>query len=587
MPISDETTPTQRTTHFGPEFLSDGRVRFRLWAPGLTSVAVEIQGASPRPMIALAEGWFALACVPESARYRFVLPDGTTVPDPASRAQSGDVHGWSVLVDHAGYDWRDSRWSGRPWPEMVIYELHAGLAGGFAGIAAALPRLAELGITAVQLMPIADFPGRRNWGYDGVLPFAPDEAYGTPDDLKRLVDAAHSLGVCVFLDVVYNHFGPEGAYLHLYAPAAFREDIHTPWGAAIDFDNRHVRDYFIENALMWVRDYRLDGLRFDAVHEIGSRDFLIELAQEIRLAAGPERQVHLILENENNDAGLLEGAFDAQWNDDFHHCLHVLLTGESESYYAGFSERPAEKLARSLAEGFVYQGDVSQHRGKARGQPSGHLPPTSFVNFVQNHDQIGNRALGERLTCLCAPELVRLATALTLLTPAIPMLFMGEEVGSTSPFLFFTDYHDELADAVREGRRNEFAGFAAFADPQVRHRIPDPNDPQSYARSRPGPFPMGAAVWEDFYAALLTIRRNQLVPGLHGASSLGAEVLGEKAVRAAWRLGDGRIWTVIVNFGADRIWTTMPAGETVFELGVVASSGLEGAGLAAFVGSQA
>ncbi len=538
MSIVDETAPAPRNAHFGPEFLPDGRVRFRFWAPGLTSVAVEIEGGEPQPMLALAEGWFALACVPPSSLYRFILPDGTAVPDPAAQAQSGDVHGWSVLVDHRRFPWAQPAWSGRPWAEMVIYELHAGLAGGFAGIAAELPRLAEIGITAVQLMPIADFSGRRNWGYDGVLPFAPDDAYGTPDDLKRLVDAAHSLGISVFLDVVYNHFGPEGAYLHLYAPTAFREDIHTPWGAAIDFDNRHVRDYFIENALMWVRDYRLDGLRFDAVHEIGSRDFLIELAQAIRAEAGPGRHVHLILENENNDAGLLEGIFDAQWNDDFHHCLHVLLTGEAESYYAGFADKPAQKLARSLAEGFVYQGDLSQHRGKARGQPSAHLPPTSFVNFLQNHDQIGNRAFGERLTSLCEPQALQLATALLLLTPGIPMLFMGEEVGSTSPFLFFTDYHDQLADAVRDGRRNEFAGFAAFADPEVRHRIPDPNDPRTYARCRPEPGPEGAAVWEDFYSKLLSIRRTMLVPGLPGASSLGAEVLGEKAVRA--RMAAGR-----------------------------------------------
>ncbi|WP_244488724.1 malto-oligosyltrehalose trehalohydrolase [Bosea sp. Leaf344] len=587
MSLPVETMPARRAAHFGPEFLADGRVRFRLWAPGLSSVSLAIEGAAPRAMMPMAEGWFSLACEPESRRYRFLLPDGTAVPDPASRAQSGDVHGWSVLVDHDAHRWQDRGWSGRPWPEMVIYELHAGLAGGFSGIAAELPRLAELGVTAVQLMPIADFPGRRNWGYDGVLPFAPDEAYGTPEDLKRLVEAAHSLGICVFLDVVYNHFGPEGAYLHLYAPAAFREDIHTPWGAAIDFENRHVRDYFIENALMWVRDYRLDGLRFDAVHEIGSRDFLLELAREIRAEAGPGRHVHLVVENENNDAGLLESGFDAQWNDDFHHCLHVLLTGESESYYAGFAERPAEKLARSLAEGFVYQGDLSRHRGRSRGQPSGHLPPTSFINFVQNHDQIGNRAFGDRLTALCRPEPVKLATALLLLTPAIPMLFMGEEVGSASPFLFFTDYHDALADAVREGRRNEFAEFAAFGDPAVRDRIPDPNDPQSFARSRPEPCRDGAAIWEDFYAELLALRRQHLVPGLAGATSLGAEALGDKAVRAGWRLGDGRIWSVIVNFGEEPVPLSMPEGRTVFSRGEVGGGALAGESLAAILGGQA
>jgi maltooligosyltrehalose trehalohydrolase len=371
----------------------------------------------------------------------------------------------------------------------VIYELPPGTFGGFDGIRAELPRLAALGVTVIELMPIADFPGQHNWGYDGVLPYAPDAAYGTPEALKALVDAAHGLGLMVMLDVVYNHFGPDGAYLHAYAKSFFREDLHTPWGAAIDFDRPEVQQYFEQNALYWLMEYRFDGLRFDAVHAIGSPAFLDQLAAFLRSGVEPGRYIHLVLEHEGNAARhLRESAtapgFDAQWTDDVHHCLHVLLTGEDEGYYEDFRD-PINQLARCMAEGFAYQGEISPHSGKPRGEPSGHLPSTSFVICLQNHDQIGNRAMGDRLTMLANPQGLRAATALLLLAPFIPLLFMGEEVFSKTPFLFFTDHNDELAELVRNGRREEFKHFAAFQDPERRERIPDPNAASTFTASIP------------------------------------------------------------------------------------------------------
>ena len=389
------------------------------------------------------------------------------VPDPASRAQAGDVHGASVVVDPSAYRWRNEQWRGRPWKETVFYELHAEVLGGFPGVANELTRLAELGITAVELMPIAEFPGARNWGYDGVLPFAPESSYGSPDALKSLIDAAHDNGLMIFLDVVYNHFGPDGNYLARYAPEMFRSDVNTPWGPAIDFRRKEVRRFFTDNALYWLIEYRFDGLRFDAVHAITEPDWLDEMAAEVREQI-PDRNIHLVLENDDNTVRHLARGFDAQWNDDGHHVLHLLLTGEQQGYYRDYADRPAERLARCLKEGFVYQGEPSPHRGgKPRGTASANLPPTAFVLFLQNHDQVGNRAFGERLAALAEPLALNAAVALQLLCPQIPLLFMGEEIASTAPFVFFTDDNDELAEAVRKGRRREFASFPKFSDPKL------------------------------------------------------------------------------------------------------------------------
>lgn len=527
------------------------RTRFRLWAPDRPEVTLEIDGSQAVAMTRDENGWFsAEAPVGAGARYRFRLDADLAVPDPAARAQAGGVHGWSVVVDPDAYRWTTPDWVGRPWEEAVIEEVHAGVLGGFAGVAERLPALADLGVTAIELMPVNAFGGTRNWGYDGVLPYAPAEAYGSPEELKALVDRAHALGLMVFLDVVYNHFGPDGNYLGAYAKDFFHTDVHTPWGGAVAVDADPVHRFFVDNARMWLEEYRVDGLRFDAVHAIRNPGFLDAMATELREAIGPDRHVHLVLENEENDAARLgSGRYDAQWNDDFHNVLHVLLTGESSAYYQDFAEKPAERLARCLAEGFIYQGEGSpNHDGKPRGSKSGHLPPTAFVSFLQNHDQVGNRAMGERLTLLADADKLRAATALLLLGPQIPLLFMGDSEGSAAPFLFFTDFHDELADAVREGRRKEFAKFEAFADPEARERIPDPNARSTFDQSHPEPGP-DAAEWRALYRELLALRHSHIVPRLKGTKSLGAEAIGEAAVVARWRLGDGATLTITLNLG--------------------------------------
>ena len=535
------------TLPFGATLGPDG-TRFRLWAPSAKTVLLDIGGHPPAPMTATAGGWYELtAPAPPGTPYRF-LADGLLVPGPASRLQGPDVHDPSIVLDPAAFDWQHD-WSARPWHEAVIYEVHAGALGGFKGIEARLPELHALGITVIEIMPIADFPGAHNWGYDGVLPYAPDTAYGTPEELKSLVDAAHSLGLMVMLDVVYNHFGPDGAYLHAYAKPFFRDDIATPWGAAIDFRRPEARDYFIQNALYWLMEYRFDGLRFDAVHAISEEHFLRDLAHTIRKTVEPGRHVHLVLEHENNRAALLTGPessrFDAQWADDLHHCLHVLLTGESEGYYKDFQDTTA-LLARALEGGFAYQGQISPHLGRPRCEPSAHLPTTAFVVCLQNHDQIGNRAMGERLTTLADPGALRAATAFLLLCPFIPMLFMGEEHAARNPFLFFTSHNEDLAQLVRDGRRAEFKHFAAFQDEERRKAIPDPNAPATFQASVPD---QQDAETLAATKHLLALRHKHIVPGIPGCRSSGVDILAHGAVRAAWTLGNGKRLTIALNLG--------------------------------------
>jgi maltooligosyltrehalose trehalohydrolase len=563
-------------TTFGAVLLPDGQTRFRFWAPAQERVSVAIEDGPLVPMARSPDGWFQVdAHAPAGTRYRYRLADGMLVPDPASRAQAGDIHDPSIVVDLNGYTWRNPSWRGRPWSEAVIYELHAGTFGGFKGIISELPRLASLGITAVELMPINDFPGKRNWGYDGVLPYAPDAEYGTPDDLKSLIDAAHDRGLMIFLDVVYNHFGPDGNYLSLYAPSFFREDHHTPWGPAIDFRERNVRTFFTENVLYWLMEYRFDGLRFDAVHAIEQQDWVDEMAATVRASTEPGRDIHLVLEH-HNDVTHLERDCDAQWNDDGHNVLHVLLTDEHDGYYADYVDRPADKLARCLSEGFIFQGEISQYLGGARGMPSAHLPPTAFVLFLQNHDQIGNRAFGERLTTLVDPRALAAATALLLLCPQIPLLFMGEEFASRTPFLFFTDHHGELADAVRNGRRNEFARFPAFSNPAVRERIPDPNAPRTFEASIPHRDIENGAEREALYQRLLQLRRSEIVPRLTDARSRGARAIGEKAVQASWCMGDGAVLTIASNLAREPVDIEVPRGTLLFSSDDALSAELPG-----------
>jgi maltooligosyltrehalose trehalohydrolase len=485
--------------------------------------------------------------------------------------QDGGVHGWSVVVDPRAHEWHLD-WPGRPWHEAVIEEVHVGLAGGFMKLAERLEDSRELGFTAVELMPLAAFPGERNWGYDGVLPFAPAASYGSPGELKTLIDRAHALGLMVLLDVVYNHFGPDGNYLHAYAPQFFDAAVHTPWGAAIDFKRGEVEAFFLHNALYWLNEYRFDGLRFDATHAIAPQNALLELARRIRAGVPAGRQVHLVVEHEGNRDSLLGGGerFDAQWADDFHHCVHRLLTGEDEGYYRDFPD-PAALLARCLADGFAWQGERTP-RGRARGEPSAALPTTAFVICLQNHDQVGNRAMGERLSTLANADALRAAEALLLLTPQIPLALMGEADGSRAPFLYFTDHQPELAKLVRDGRRAEFAGFAGFADPRRRDQIPDPNaeatfllsvpdandaEPTTRAASREG----ARRTWR----LLLTLRRRHIVPRIPGTRSLGAWPLGESGVLARWGMGDASELVIACNLGPSALPIEAVDGPMLFE----------------------
>ncbi|MGC9269655.1 malto-oligosyltrehalose trehalohydrolase [Acidiphilium sp.] len=553
--------PAASPPDFGARIRAADRVQFNLWAPDSSSIMVAIDGQKPLPMIPAEGGRFTLeAPARPSSTYNFITNDGRRVTDPASRLQASDVHDASVVVGPDSYSWHHPDWPGRPWHETVLYELHPGACGGYEGIETMLPRLADLGITAIELMPIADFPGRHNWGYDGVLPYAPDRAYGTRDALKHLIDAAHGRGLMVFLDVVYNHFGPDGNYLGLYASSFFRDDIKTPWGSAIDYKKPQVRSFFIENALYWLNEFRFDGLRFDAVHAIGDNDFLSDMAREIRAGIAPHRMVHLVLENDDNNAQLLRTSsasplYDAQWADDTHHCLHVLLTHEKSGYYEDYGDA-ATQLARCLSSGFAYQGEVSQHRdGARRGTRSDALPPSAFVAFLQNHDQIGNRALGERLTVLADHQALRAAILLLLLSPQIPLIFMGEEYGETSPFLYFTDHNDAaLAAAVREGRRQEFSKFDGFRTEDAQLQIPDPNDPATFAASVPSFAQADVApgsAWFAFYRAHMRLRHDLIIPRIEGARSQGAVALARSGVRAVWQMGDGAVLTIAANFGND------------------------------------
>ena len=467
-------------TRFGPVLTEHG-VQFRLWAPNAKGVEVMLDG--PHVMQANG-GWFVheAAAIKAGTRYQFRIDGELTIADPASRFQPDDVSGPSEVIAH-DYDWQCKDWKGRPWQEASFLELHVGTFTQDGTFRAAIDRLnhvAETGITAIELMPVADFPGRWNWGYDGVLWFAPDSSYGRPDDLKALIDAAHQRGLMVFLDVVYNHFGPEGNYLGRIAPRFF-SDAQTPWGGAIDYSVPEVRAFAIENALMWLRDYRFDGLRLDAVHAIitpGEPHILTELSVAVgELARESDRHIHLVLENDDNAVRFLapledppQGRYRAQWNDDYHHAWHAWLTGESFGYYGDYRDS-TRHIARAMAEGFAYQGEPSPHRGGTkRGETSKELSPLAFVDFLQNHDQIGNRALGERLTSLAAPAMVEAALTILLLSPAPPLLFMGEEWGSRRPFPFFCDFEGDLANAVREGRKREFT--EAYADDSV--EVPDP-----------------------------------------------------------------------------------------------------------------
>ncbi len=555
----------------GAQWGADG-TRFRLWAPAHARIDVVVEGRDPLQMRQAGQGWHEL--VVADARpgnlYRFRLPDGLLVPDPASRFQPQDVHGPSEVIDPSAFPWKDGAWAGRPWHETVIYELHVGTftaEGTFAAAIEKLDHLVALGVNAVEIMPVADFPGRRNWGYDGVLLYAPDSSYGRPDDFKAFVAAAHARGVSVILDVVYNHFGPDGNYLSLYAPGFFTERHHTPWGAAVNFDGADsgpVRDFAVHNAMYWIEEFHLDGLRLDAVHAIIDETephILQEIATRLRQAT-PGRPLHLLLENEENAASRLLRSesgepvhYTAQWNDDVHHVLHVAASGEGTSYYADYLG-DTDKLGRALAQGFAFQGEVMPFRGSPRGEPSAALPPDAFASFIQNHDQIGNRAFGDRITAFSPPEAVAAISAIYLLMPQVPMLFMGEEWSAASPFPFFCDFSGDLAEAIKNGRREEFRHFPAFRDEAARHLIPDPTAESTFVSAKLDwsaiALPRHAAALERT-RRLLALRQAEIAPlvALMGSNAGQYEIRGRGAVTIVWTTTDGRVLRLDANLKAE------------------------------------
>jgi malto-oligosyltrehalose trehalohydrolase len=555
---------------FGAEPSRDG-VRFRLWAPQANAVSVQLEGTVPSaiPMSREPGGWFStfIGIARPGAHYRYLV-DGRAFPDPASRYQPEGVHGRSEVVDPRAYDWSDLGWRGRPWEEIVIYELHLGTfsrSGGFAGAVEHLDHIVELGATAVELMPIATFPGGHDWGYDGVYLYAPAAQYGRPQALKQLVEACHARGLAVLLDVVYNHFGPEGNYLPAIAPEFFTDRHHTPWGAAINFDgprSRPVRDFFIENALYWLEEFNFDGLRFDAVHAIfdeSEPDIISEIAQSVR-GRFTGRDIHLVLENDRNQARYLRRtadgstAYDAQWDDDLHHVLHTLVTGDTSGYYGDYITQPARHLGRALAEGFAYQGEPSPFRGgRSRGEPSRDLPATAFVSFLQNHDQVGNHPFGTRIAARSDESALHAAITIVLLSPQIPLLFMGEEWASVRPFMFFCDFEPGLRESVRQGRRQEFAQFPEFQNEAAREQIPDPTAQSTFTMSRLDWTERGNephSRWLARYRRLLEVRRIEIVPRLSGMppSAANYQTLGPRAVVAEWHLGNGSWLLLLANF---------------------------------------
>jgi maltooligosyltrehalose trehalohydrolase len=584
-----------RTLPFGAELFGDS-VRFRFWAPKEAHVAVVIDGRS-HAMNKLDHGWhqYVAKDAAAGALYKYVLDDGSEVPDPASRFQPGDVHGPSEVIDPRAFPWNDASWGGRQWEECIIYELHIGAFTADGTFHAAIERLdwlVDLGITAIEIMPVADFPGDRNWGYDGVLLFAPESSYGRPDDMKAFIDAAHARGIAVILDVVYNHFGPDGNYLSAYSPI-FTELHHTPWGAAVNYDAKGssvIREFVIENALYWIHEFHLDGLRLDAVHAIkddSDLHVLDEIAMRIRQSVH-DRPVHLLLENEENEASHLKRdsaghplRYSAQWNDDVHHVLHAAATGETSGYYVEYAGR-TELLGRGLAEGFAFQGQLMEYRGTRRGEPSGDLPPTAFVSFIQNHDQVGNRAFGDRITAFAPEDAMRAIVSVYLLLPQIPMLFMGEEYGASTRFAFFCDFEPKLAELVKNGRREEFAKFPEFQDPQKREQIPDPTARVTFESSKLNWSEVSEprhADWLNLYRKLLAIRHRDIVPILKepGLSSGSYELLGPGAVAVTWTVQGGSRLKLIANLNAAPLTRAMaPEGEVLWRVGTDTTEAIGG-----------
>ena len=534
---------TGNAMRLGANRLADGRWEFLLWAPKARSVSLHLlHSGELLTMAPLSRGYFrrTVENLEPGTRYFFQLDGARELPDPASRFQPEGIHGPSEVVDLNQFHWTDQSWQGRTLERSIFYEIHVGTytaQGTFDALIPHIPELVELGITTVELMPVAQFPGSRNWGYDGVYPFAPQNSYGGPEPLQRFVNAAHEQGLSVALDVVYNHLGPEGNYLNAYGPY-FTDRYRTPWGQALNFDGAgsdEVRRFFIENALYWLENYHFDALRLDAVHGIfdfSARHFLTEIKSAVgALSKRLGRMIHCIAESDLNDSRLLlnheQGGYDldAQWSDDFHHSVHRLLTGEDRGYYADFGG--IGPLAATLRDGWYYKGQYSHYRQRRHGNSPRGIAASQVVVCNQNHDQVGNRAAGERLSSLVNFEALKLAAGITLLSPFVPLLFMGEEYGETAPFQYFTSHGDpELVEAVRRGRREEFAAFGWEAEKAV----PDPQDESTFLRSKPD----HSRKCEEPHRTLLRLYQNLI-------RTRREYDLGDSAPRSVREIGDSAL----------------------------------------------
>ena len=553
----------------------DGTTLFRVWAPFASRALVNIMHDGRKksyPLDASLPGYFEtkLDFTRHADMYRYVV-DGRELPDPASRSQPEGVHGPSQIIDHSLFPWDDAAWKGIPVDEYVIYELHVGTftpEGTFEALAGCLDYLKELGVTAIEIMPVGQFPGDRNWGYDGTYPFAPQSSYGGPDGLKALVNACHLNGMAVILDVVYNHLGPEGNYANLYGPY-FTDRYRTPWGDALNFDgplSDGVRNFFIQNALDWIRHYHIDALRLDAIqgmYDFSAQTFLEDLVATVNAERAGNIGSYLIAECDLNNIKVVTPreysgiGFDAQWNDDFHHALHALLTGDNFGYYEDFGE--VEDMAAAVGGGYVYTGQFSQYRRKKHGSPSKQRPCRQFVIFSQNHDQVGNRSLGERLAHLVSHDKLRLAAAIVLISPCIPLLFMGEEYGETAPFLYFVSHTDnELIEAVRQGRTREFASFTGQSI------VPDPQAVETFQRSkinRDLRLIRPHSGLYAFYRHLLELRRDLKPWEITGNWPIVQSWEEKKALCIVMSLSRNTL-ACLFNFGADAvtIHPELPAG---------------------------
>lgn len=558
--------------HLGAHYVAGGRCHFLVWAPRARKVELHVVSPSDRiiPMERRERGYHRLLAegVDPGTRYVYRLDGRTERPDPASHYQPEGVHGPSEVVDLSA-QWSDAGWKGLDLAHYIIYEIHVGAYTQHGKFESAIPHLdglCELGITAVELMPVAQFPGYRNWGYDGTFPFAVQNSYGGPGGLKTLVEACHQRGLAVVLDVVYNHLGPEGNYLAEFGPY-FTDRYRTPWGQAINFDGAgsdEVRRFFIENALYWTTEFHVDALRLDAIHAIvdpSARPILEELGVAIhRQGRELNRQIHVIAESDRNDSRLLrrqeDGGYglDAQWSDDFHHALHTLLTSERNGYYRDFGT--VEQLAVAYREGFVYSGQYSVYRKRRHGNSSKGLPPQHLVVFAQNHDQVGNRLLGERLSQLVPFELLKVAAAAVLLSPFTPLLFMGEEYGEPAPFRYFVSHADpELIEAVRKGRQEEFAAFDWTG------QIPDPQSDETFQESKPNHALKSQGNHKtlyDFVRELIRLRKQ--IPALSGSERTETEAIAFEREKLLWlrRRRTGSQVVIAISFGNKPVAAVLP-----------------------------